>query len=140
MGTLECGTIPLFYALLGRVRRADWSEAVGFGMGFGAVETFLLGIIYLAAVLSTMLIPRELLEGSPLLRSAWVIPALIVVERTSVLLIDVSSITLIIYALRAGKWGWFWFSFLYKTSVGSTIEGFAMTYGAENFSVPMLWC
>ena len=41
-GIFECG-VTLGFAHIRRIRTVDWREAVGYGLGFGMIEAFLLG-------------------------------------------------------------------------------------------------
>lgn len=138
-GIFECGIVLAFAYFLQGLKKANWNKAVGFGIGFGAVEAFLLGlgsfIPILLAILIPEQLPKELLEGLP--QSLWLIPVPII-ERASALFIHLFSIVLIMYALRVGEWKWFWFSFLYKTIVDS-IAGVALTIGRENLTFSIMW-
>jgi len=58
-GIFECGA-TLGIAHIKRIRTADWREATGFGLGFGAVEAFLLGASSFLVVLLVILIPDRL--------------------------------------------------------------------------------
>jgi uncharacterized membrane protein YhfC len=119
-GIFECGA-TLAFAYIRRIRSADYKDIVGFGLGFGAVEAFLVGLASFGTILLVVLIPDKLPEavvnqvtagGNSLL----VIPAPIV-ERVSAVLLHAFSCVLIVYAVRTKVWKWFWLAFFYKTAV-----------------------
>jgi uncharacterized membrane protein YhfC len=119
-GVFECGA-TLVFAHIRRIRSADYNEVVAFGLGFGAVEAFLVGLASFVMILLVVLVPNKLPEemvkymtsgaGSPL-----VIPAPIV-ERITAVLLHAFSCVLIVYAVRTRAWRWFWAAFWYKTAM-----------------------
>ena len=141
-GIFECGATFAF-AYIHRIREANWNEAVGFGVGFGAIEALLVGVGYFLMVLVVIFIPDklppELLKfataGSD---SLWVIPAPIV-ERAIVIPLHALSCVLIIYAVRTRTWRWFWLSFAYKTVVDAIAGYIHLTYGLENLTTLDAW-
>jgi uncharacterized membrane protein YhfC len=141
-GIFECGA-TLGFAYIHRIRKSDWSQAVGFGVGFGAIEALVVGIGYLLMVLVVIFIPDKLpsdflkfaTAGS---NSLWVIPAPIV-ERMIVVPIHALSCVLIIYALRTRAWKWFWLSFVYKTVVDAIAGFIHITYGLGNLTTVSSW-
>ena len=141
-GIFECGA-TLGFAYIQSIRKSDWNEAVGFGVGFGAIEALLVGVGYLLMVLVVIFIPDKLppvflkfaTAGS---NSLWVIPAPIV-ERMIVIPIHALSCLLIIYALRTRAWKWFWLSFVYKTVVDAIAGFIHITYGLENLTTLSSW-
>lgn len=141
-GIFECGVV-LAFAHIRRLRMASWREAVGFGLGFGAIEALLLGAYSTIVVLLVILIPDQL---PPELRQLafgqsgvlLAIPAPIV-ERAVVMLVHTFSCVLIIYSVQTREWRWFWISFLYKTML-DTIAGFVqITYGVQNLTILGTW-
>jgi len=119
-GVFECGA-TLAFAYIKRIRSADYKGVVAFGLGFGAVEAFLVGLASFVTLLLVILIPDKLPEqmvkaitsGS---HSPLIIPAPIV-ERITAILLHAFSCVLIVYAVRTKAWKWFWVSFWYKTAV-----------------------
>jgi len=119
-GVFECGA-TLAFAYIKRIRSASYKEIVAFGLGFGAVEAFLVGLGSFMVLLLAILIPDKLPEamvkamtsGS---HSALVIPAPIV-GRVTAILLHAFSCVLIVYAVRTRAWRWFWLAFWYKTAV-----------------------
>jgi uncharacterized membrane protein YhfC len=142
-GVLECGVSLILICRVQRVRSASWSEALGYGLGFGATEALLLGVYNFIIVLLIIVIPdqlpRELVElADPDKASLLAIP-IPVVERTIVILLHAFSSILIIYAVQKKEWKWFWFSFLYKTAMDAIAGYFQITYGLENLTLGGLW-
>jgi len=140
-GIFECGMILLFLYAFKRLREQSWKEAVGLGLGFGAFEALLVGIGALVITLLAILIPEQLpekLAGPSQLDTPLVIPAPIV-ERISALFIHIFSTVLIVFSFMTKEWKWFWLSFLYKTMVDSIAGAFHVSYGYENFTVPILY-
>jgi uncharacterized membrane protein YhfC len=141
-GISEGGT-TLGFALTKKIRKSNWREAVGFGIGFGAIEAFLLGLFSLIVITLIILIPDklppELLQSaSSGSNSIWIIPAPIL-ERASAVLLHTFSCVLIIYAVQTRKWKWFWVSFIYKTAADA-IAGFVqLTYGSGNLTTLNTW-
>ncbi len=141
-GIFECG-VTLGFAYIERIRKADWKEAVGFGVGFGAIEAFLVGLSSFVIVLLVVLIPHRLppklidfaTSGS---NSLSIIPAPII-ERITAIFIHAFSCLLIIYAVRSREWKWFWVSFFYKTAVDSIAGFIHISYGIKNLSAIGIW-
>ncbi len=119
-GVFECGVVLLF-CLLKRIREADFNEAVGFGIGFGGIEAFLLGLNLFISALLLLIMPNFLSQDTiKNLSQSFTSPFLIptpVIERFSAILIHTFSSTLIILSFKKRRFGWFWLSFLYKTFV-----------------------
>jgi len=141
-GIFECGIVLLFLYLFKNLKKVNWKESVGFGIGFGAIEAFLLGITSFIIVLITIFIPSEQLPkeliGPPQLQSLYAIPAPII-ERISALFTHIFSVVLILYAFKTNEWKWFWLSFWYKTAVDSVAGYVHLTYGLKNLTVMGLW-
>ncbi len=62
-GIFECGIVLGFVYLLKGLKKANWKESVGFGIGFGALEAFLLGITSFVVTLLGILVPEQLPKG-----------------------------------------------------------------------------
>ncbi|MBN1312346.1 MAG: YhfC family intramembrane metalloprotease [Anaerolineae bacterium] len=151
-GTLpEAAAMPIFYVYVGaltgvfevgivwlvmrysRLGKVDWKRALSFGIGFGAFEALLLGILSLVGVLALMLLPSAVplasLESAarandPLYGLAPI------VERLGTIFVHIFSNALIFYAVAKRKPGWFWLAFAYKTAV-DTAAAFAQFWGLE---------
>ncbi|MEW6403271.1 MAG: YhfC family glutamic-type intramembrane protease [Chloroflexota bacterium] len=137
------GGAALGFAFIRKIRTASWREVIGFGLGFGALEAFLLGVVAFVLVLLIILapdkLPPELLqlvtEGDD---SLLAIPAPII-ERITAILIHAFSCLLIVYAVQVKAWKWFWVSFFYKTAVDSIAGFIHLTYGVENLTTLGVW-
>jgi uncharacterized membrane protein YhfC len=124
-GVFECGIAFLFVKRT-RLKAAEWNEAIAFGIGSGAVEAFLLGLLNFvgiaAAIVFWEVVPEEArtalaTEFGPGI-TAIPIP---VVERLTALLAHTFARVLIVYGVRVGRGRWFWLSFAYMTA----LDGFA---------------
>lgn len=125
-GVFECG-MTLVFALYYKKARQGWAEATGFGLGFGTIEAFIVGLASLGSVItllyfSKMLPSQTVALMSTSLQSLSIIPAPIV-ERIIVILIHALSCVMIIYAVITKRWRWFWISFFYKSAI-DTIAAF----------------
>lgn len=143
-GVFESGAV-LGVTLLRRVRAATWQEALGLGLGFGAIEAFILGVVSLLLVLVFVLVPPE--EIPPVLQpmapaegitGLLTIPAPIV-QRVTAILVHGCACLLIIYAVQRRAWSWFWVSFGYKTLVDAIAACFHLTCGLENLTPLEVW-
>jgi uncharacterized membrane protein YhfC len=121
-GVFECA-IPLWLAAKTQLRRADWNQAVAFGIGFGGTEAFLMGLVGLVMALLLVVFPnhipasaRDALLKQFAHRSLASIP-LPVVERVTAMVIHCLASVLLIYAVQRRQQRWFWLSFAYKTAV-----------------------
>jgi uncharacterized membrane protein YhfC len=121
-GVFECG-IALLFVRRTRLKAAGWDEAVAFGIGFGAVEAFLLGFLQFAGLVAVMAfwdqVPEETraaMAQGPMGLGLASIP-LPVAERLSALVAHVFSSVLIVYGVWVGEWLWFWLSFAYKSAL-----------------------
>jgi len=105
------------------MKAAEWSDAVAYGIGFGAIEALLLGFLQFSGLLAVMAfwdrVPEEtraVMAQGPMGLGLASIP-LPVAERLSALLAHVFSSVLIVYSVRVGEWRWFWLSFAYKSAL-----------------------
>ncbi|HWB13251.1 MAG TPA: YhfC family glutamic-type intramembrane protease [Pirellulales bacterium] len=125
-GVFECG-ISLLFVKRTRLKSSGWEGAVAFGIGFGAVEAFLLGLIQFLGLLVAVAIwdrfpedARTAFSQSPIGLGVAYVP-LPIAERLSALLAHVFTCVLIVYGVRAGEQRWFWLAFVYK----SVLDAFA---------------
>jgi uncharacterized membrane protein YhfC len=133
----EAAAMPVFYLYVGALtgvfevavvwlvmrytrlgQETTWQRALSFGIGFGAVEALLLGILSTANTAMAMttpdLFPIGALEqiaqaSNPLYGLAPV------VERFFTILIHTLSNVLVFYAVAQKQSRWFWLAFAYKT-------------------------
>lgn len=120
-------------------RSATPSQALAFGIGFGAVEALLLGGSNLLSVASALVAPQlfpvDTLQQIAQLNSPLFALAPIS-ERIFTLLVHVCSNMLIFYAIATRKAGWAWLAFTYK-SLLDAVAAFAQVQGVD--SPAMLW-
>jgi uncharacterized membrane protein YhfC len=122
-GVFECG-ITLLFVKRSRLKAAGWHDAVAFGVGFGAIEALLLGLIQFVGLLIVIAFWDHLPEDArtaigtqPSIALGIGFIPLPVAERLSALLAHVFTCTLIVHGVRVGAWRWFWVSFAYKTAL-----------------------
>ncbi|MBM4465587.1 MAG: YhfC family intramembrane metalloprotease [Chloroflexi bacterium] len=141
-GIFECGA-TLGFAHIRRIRTVNWREAVGFGLGFGAIEAFLLGAYSFLVILLIILIPDklppELLQLATSAKASLLDIPIPIVERLVVVLLHAFSCVLIIYAVRTREWKWFWISFFYKTALDAIAGSIQITYGVQNLTTLGAW-
>jgi uncharacterized membrane protein YhfC len=121
-GVFECGAaLPL--VMRTRLRAAGWDQAVAFGIGFGALEAFLIGMVQFLAILAAILIWDQFPEDAqtafsqPPITFGIVYIPLPVAERVSALVAHVFAGVLIVYGVGARQQRWFWLSFAYMTAL-----------------------
>jgi uncharacterized membrane protein YhfC len=142
-GVFECVVTLVVVSRIGRIRSSSWREAVAYGLGFGALEAFFLGLYSFIIVLLTIVapdqLPSELVDLTAASSASLLAIPVPVVERTIVILLHVFSSILIIHAVQQREWRWFWASFFYKTAM-DTIAGYInITYGVQNLSLEGVW-
>lgn len=137
-GIFEAG---LAWLILSKVRwgKATWNQALVFGIGFGVIEAFLLGISGLGSglvgVFSPDALPIPTLVG--LANSATLSMSLApIVERLSVIFAHIFACVLIFYAITSGEAKWGWLAILYKTLLDAP-GGFAAFWGTG--TVGKIW-
>ena len=101
-----------------RLGQAPWKHALAFGIGFGAVEALLLGVLSLAQMIAALTTPslfpldtlaQVALANNPLygLAAIW--------ERFFTAPVHIFCNVLVFYAVARQQPRWFWLSFAYKT-------------------------
>ena len=137
-GIFEVGItwIVLRYTRLGK---AAWKSALSFGIGFGAIEAFLLGLGSLGAVTAAILIPDRLPLDflKQFSQSNFLFFLAPIWERFFAVLIHIYTNVLIFYAVVQRRPGWFWLAFVYK----SLIDAAAAFYLLNNIQgLVQIWC
>jgi len=133
--------VALVYLVLSRLHlgHAAWTQALAFGIGFGAIEAFLLGASSFAGGLAVLLTPSQVpasaaaqfaLASNPLYGAAPI------VERAATIFVHILSAGLIFYAIASGNQRWLWTAFVYKTALDS-VAAFAQFWGVN--SVGRIW-
>ena len=141
-GIFECGMILLSIYLVKSLRKATWDEANAYGIGFGAIEAFILGAISILRIMVVLFIsdqlPQDILDTLALPESYWQIP-IPVIERMSALFIHIFTAVAIFYAYITRKWSWFWISFGYKTIVDVVAAYLHLAVGISNLTLTGWW-
>jgi uncharacterized membrane protein YhfC len=120
-GIFECGIALAFVLKFDILHQASWVDILTFGVGFGAVEALILGLVSLGHIGYYTIRPesipekdREKCKITP--NSLLMIPAGIV-ERTAALPIHIFTKVLIILAVQQNIYLLFWLSFGFKSFV-----------------------
>ena len=120
--------LVLRYTRLGRVA---WERALAFGIGFGAVEAFLLGLSSFATMLMAMLAP-QLIPSSAMTQLAAannIFYSLApIVERFFTVWVHVFANGLIFLAVIKSQVRWFWLAFWIKSLIDA-VAAFAQLSG-----------
>lgn len=138
-GIFEAG---LAWLILRKVRwgRATWNQALIFGIGFGAVEALLLGVLGLISASAGLLAPEALpvyTLGALAHNTNLLMASAPIAERLSVIFAHIFACVLIFYAIASGEAKWAWLSILYKTLL-DTPAAFAAFWGINN-DLQKLW-
>jgi uncharacterized membrane protein YhfC len=131
-GIFEVGVVALLlnYTRLGK---AAWPRAMAFGIGFGAIETLLLGVSSLSSMLAAMLIsvaqppPPEV--AARLGNILWLFAP--IVERLATIFIHMCSTVLIFYAVNTRQARWLWLACGYKTAVDAVAAACVHIHGID---------
>ncbi len=118
-GIFEVGLVWLLLRST-HLKEANWQQVLAFGIGFGVLEAFLLGLSSLGnmivASVQPGVFPAETMAS--LARANDIRLSLApIVERFFTVLVHIFSCALIFYSLRAHKPLAFWLAFLYKTLI-----------------------
>jgi uncharacterized membrane protein YhfC len=135
-GIFEC-VVPLFLVVRTRLKTAGWNQAVAFGIGFGAIEAFLLGLGTCLPLLAVLVIGDQLPGDTMEKISGLYGPGLAgiplpVIERITALVAHVFAIVLIVHGVRARQIRWFWMSFAYKTAIDAFAAWGVLSFGAKD--------
>ncbi len=98
--------------------RASWTQALAFGVGFGAFEALLLGLLSLGNSIGVLLAPDSLhiaTLGAMASNNEVLFGIAPVVERISVIMAHVFTCVAIFYAIAVRQPKWMWMAVLYKT-------------------------
>lgn len=131
-GIFEVGLVALLlYAT--RLGKAAWAQALAFGIGFGAMEALLFGVVSLSSTLVSMLLsmlhPPAPEVTARLGNILWVTAP--VVERLAALFIHIWANVLIFYAVKTRQARWFWLAFGCKTAVDAMAAAYVHTIGID---------
>ena len=144
-GIFECGIALVFVLKFGILYQATWVDILAFGIGFGAIEAIVLGLISLFGAVYHMFhaqsIPEEdrahLGEGISVTLPWMPIP---IVERASAICVHVFSNMLIVLAVQQNIYLLFWFSFGFKSLVDGIAGWMSLEKGIENVTkASLMW-
>ncbi len=131
--------LALRFTRTGRETASTWQGALAFGIGFGALEAFLLGLLSLVATLPAVVMPQlyPLPSLQDIARANDVVWAVAPIwERFFTVLIHVFSNVLICYAIARRQVGWMWLAVAYKTLLDA-VAAFGQVNGINTLA--MLW-
>jgi len=140
-GVFEVGATWLLVRTT-RVRRASRADATGFGIGFGAVEAALLGMVSFAVVAVIALFWSHLpLEAQKALAShggrwTFLIP---IFERAYTIVAHAVSCILVVEAVQQRRARWFVASFVYKTLVDGIAAWGIMAWDVRSNLAHIVW-
>ncbi len=134
-GLLESG-LTYFVVLREKLKRMDFQQAVAFGLAFGAVEAFIIGMLSFLNVAVLLAFPQIMDMLSPVQKAVILeqltLPAILVmapiIERAFTLLVHIFCTVLVIKAVKSGRIEYFMFSFLYKTALDGMLPFLTMTF------------
>lgn len=141
---IECLLVFLFAYLTVRVwglwREAEYSQAVGLGVGFGAAEVLFLGVSGLLTVILvlTKIAPPDVQAGFAVWNQAWLWAVAPIVERVATIPIHALGIVLIFVAVQLGQLRWLGTALLYKTVVYGVSAWGRIFFGLDT-SLGHLW-
>lgn len=112
--------VGIFLALTRWFQRRQWSwrDAASVGIGFGAIESILLGVGAAIAAISGFT------------NAGSFVPVL---ERALTIFIHTAATVIAIYAVTRRRWGWFVFAFLYKSGVDA-LAAYVLLAGQQLFA------
>jgi uncharacterized membrane protein YhfC len=124
---------------VGRETASTWHGALAFGIGFGAFEAFLLGLLTLFSTLPAVAMPQlyPLPSLEDVARANDVLWSFAPVwERFFTVLIHIFSNVLVCYAIAKRQIGWMWLAVAYKTLLDA-VAAFGQVNGINTLA--MLW-
>ena len=129
-GIFECGVILIFLCFI-RKNIKTWNNSLAVGLGFGAIESIMVGLESIVIILLVILIPehlpKQILEYAS--GSGSLLDKLhVIVERIITIPIHAFATILVIFAIINRQWKWFWLSFIYKTAVDSLAACYLLSF------------
>lgn len=114
-----------------RLAQVSWHRVIAFGIGFGAIEAFLLGVGSLSAALVAMYLPDALPKAilTELAKAdRFAIQLAPIWERFFTCLGHLATNVMIFYAARLPRVRWFWWAMIYKSAIDG-VATLAITSG-----------
>lgn len=138
-GVFECGVFFLVFKLSKRLRAFDSDKALAVGVGFGAIEALLLGLVALTFSVIASIAPDMLAEGvaKRIVPIGWTKVPAGTIERLLAILIHIYTCYAVAYAIKTGALRHFWYAFILKTGVDSVAVWAQLDFGIQ--STPHLW-
>lgn len=128
-GVTEC-TLTFLIGRTPRWRTASWSASVGFGLGFGCFEAFVLAVPLLLAALAGWLgVPLTADESAQLMATfddPWR-PLTFFHERAIAVPVHLLASVLLLRAAQTGRHSLFWAGFLVKSLIDAVPAGEALS-------------
>lgn len=141
-GFLESGFTYVFARSKAKKNKIGYREAIAFGIGFGAMEAFLLGLNSFLGILVLYLYPgildslgvaqKDILLSSLSQSTLIVIPAIL--ERIAAMLIHAFAALLAILAVNSRKAKYLWGSIAYKAVTDGMIPLLVISLGSDLLS------
>jgi uncharacterized membrane protein YhfC len=140
-GIFEC-LLAYLFVVRTRLKKADWNQAVAFGVGFGAIEALLLGLVSFLGLLAVIAFfqvipPAQRATVAQAYGLGLALIPLPIVERITAILAHCFPCVLIVYGVRVGQLRWLGLSFAYKT----LLDGFAawalLSFGVKQSAAKM---
>jgi len=144
-GIFECGISLLFVLFIPSLLNANWQGIIGFGIGFGAIESIILGLISLTSNLYFLIkpsaAPKEVKKLWKKYRKySFAAISTPIVERAATIPIHVFTIILIVLAVQQNMYYLFWLSFFFKSFVDSVAAWSHFKLDITNWKKPkQIW-
>ncbi|MEN4097365.1 MAG: YhfC family glutamic-type intramembrane protease [Methanobacteriaceae archaeon] len=120
-GIFECGIALAFVLKFDILYQAGWVDILAFGVGFGAIEALILGLVSLGHIgyytIRPESIPEKEKEALKITPNSLLMIPIGIVERAATLPIHIFTKVLIILAVQQNIYLLFWLSFGFKSFV-----------------------
>jgi len=142
-GVFECGIALLFVLNVPLLKQADWNTAIGFGVGFGAMEAFILGMLSFVHVSYYQIHPVSAKENKQwriFIKYKFTAVSTAIVERASTIFVHTFTKVLIVIAVQNNMYLFFWFSFVFKSLVDAIAAWAVLKKNIQNWTKPsQIW-
>lgn len=141
----ECGISLFFVLFIPTLLNANWQNMIGFGIGFGAVEAIILGLISFINTLYFLIkpsaVPKELKKRLEIYKKYSFTAILTsIVERASTIPIHILTTILIVLAVQQNTYYLFLLSFFFKSFVDSVAAWSHFKLDITNWKKPIqIW-
>lgn len=144
-GIFECGISVLFVLFTPTLFDANWQDIIGFGIGFGAIEAIILGLISLSFtiyfLIKPSLVKKELQKRwGTYKKYPFTAISTPIVERAATIPIHAFASILIVIAVQQKEYYLFLLSFLFKSFVDSVAAWSHFKLDITNWKKPIqIW-